>query len=86
MDLPLSPLFGGKKKQKQHTEKEIRNQITEILTQEEVRKKDNFKEGKIYLTDNYLLWEKKKKVDSAIIPLKSIKELKEVTKWAWVAV
>ena len=77
----MSPLFGGKKKQNEQVEKETRNQIAEILNQEEVRKKDNYKEGKIYLTENYLLWEKKKQVDSAVISLDSITKIKKASKW-----
>lgn len=77
----MTPLFRSKNKQKEETEKEIQTKLTEILNQEEVRKKDSYKEGEIYLTENYLLWKKKKSIKSAIIPLKSIQKIKKSTKW-----
>ena len=73
----MTPLFRSKNKQKEETEKEIQTKMTEILNQEEVRKKDSYKEGEIYLTENYLLWKKKKSIKSAIIPLKSIQKIKK---------
>jgi len=75
----LSPLFGKSEEEKR--EEEARKQkIKEILSRETIRKQGEYKHGKIYLTKNYLLWEKKEKYDSKIIPLDSIRKTEKAMK------
>lgn len=58
----------------------IKQRIKEILNKEQVQKEEEYKHGKIYLTENYLIWEKKKQYGSVIIPLNSIQYSEHVSK------
>jgi len=72
-------MFRRKKKDK--PDEQVTNQrIKEILSEERILKEDEYKHGRIYLTENYLIWEKKSRTDNAIIPIKSIQRSEQATK------
>mgnify|MGYP001155235488 CR=1 FL=1 len=75
----MNPLF-GKKKREIGEGKNAKHRIKEILSKEKILKEGEYKHGKIYLTENHLLWEKKEKIGSAIIPLNSIRKSELATK------
>lgn len=76
--------FFKRKKEEKHDEVEEPNQarIREILANERALKGNEYEGGRIHLTENYLLWEKKNdKSNSAIIPRESILKIKQAQKF-----
>ena len=59
---------------------DIDKKIEEILREEKTQKQSEYNNGIIYLTENHLIWQRKKKPDSLIIPLEEIKKAKEATR------
>jgi hypothetical protein len=52
--------------------------INEILTREKVLKEGEYRHGKIYLTENHLVWRKKVAIYNLIIPLHMIRKTEQV--------
>jgi len=72
----MTPLFKWKRSESKSVEERIR----EIFREEKIVKKGEYVHGNIYLTENHLVWIKKKKPDSVVIPLKSIVKAEQATK------
>lgn len=73
----LNLILNGRKERR---EQEVMYAIEEILTKEKVKMKAEYNHGSILLTENHLLWMKKKEYPSAVISLDSIRECGKITK------
>lgn len=77
----MSPFFRRKKEEKLEEEEAKQGRIREILANERVLKKEEYEGGRIWLTEIFLLWEKKEKSNSAIIPREEIRKVEQVVKF-----
>ena len=59
----------------------MKEEIKTILDTEQILKEAEYKDGRIILTQNHLVWIKKKKVDDTVIPLKNIEDVEKTMKW-----